>query len=434
MAEPHWLGTAANIKQVETFTVTGSWATGDTGTVTINGNDVTITVGATDTATTDVATALKEAINQTTALDGTIATGTTDATSNIGGQTIPEFKEVTATVSASTVTLTGNTAGKPFTISLSETTATTGSLGSPTTSTAATGQHHWDNADNWSTGAVPVNSDDVVIDGRAVASIKYGLNQSAVTLTSLTIKSTFQSPLYIGLPEVNSDSSSTYSEYRETYLRISATNVYIGEGSGTMSGRVKLDLGTAASTVLVYRTGTTAETGVPALLIKGSNASNNLYISSGNSNVGLCFFDGETAQFPTVESNGVCVIGDSATLTNVDVNGGVTTLYSATTTLDVIEGRAVIHEGAHGTLNVYGNAEADYRSTGTVTTCEVSGHLNCANDPRGRTITNVLTLKKGSKVSDPHKTLTLSAGFQTDHCRLKDVDIDFGIDATYTIS
>lgn len=74
-------------------------------TLTINGNDLVVTVGVSDLTDALVATAVSEAINSTDALDGTVAIGTTDATSNVGGQSIPEFTEFEATVSGVVVTI-----------------------------------------------------------------------------------------------------------------------------------------------------------------------------------------------------------------------------------------------------------------------------------------------------------------------------------------
>jgi hypothetical protein len=72
----------------------------------------------------------------------------------------------------------------------------------------------WDNEVNWSTGTVPVDSDDVILDAGS-RDIVDGLNQSAVTLTSLTIR-----PGYTGSIGANG-----------TSLQISATTLsYSGGG------------------------------------------------------------------------------------------------------------------------------------------------------------------------------------------------------------
>jgi len=59
MATRRWLGRAEAVKQKSTVTVSGTWVTGETGTLTIGGADLVLTVGTTVT-TADIATAIKE--------------------------------------------------------------------------------------------------------------------------------------------------------------------------------------------------------------------------------------------------------------------------------------------------------------------------------------------------------------------------------------
>ena len=149
MATRRWLGLAAPTTQIETITVANTWATNDTGTVTVNGQDLILTIGAVAT-TTGIATALAAAINAANRTDSLVGT----ESRNRGGQEIPEFTDFTAEASGSTVVLTGNYPGKPFTVSVSESTAGTGTLAT-TTTVAATGPNHFDNADNWSGATLP---------------------------------------------------------------------------------------------------------------------------------------------------------------------------------------------------------------------------------------------------------------------------------------
>jgi hypothetical protein len=116
--EVRWTGDAVAIVQQDTITVGVTWIQGETITLTINGKDLVVTVGSSVT-TANVATLLKEAINGDTLTDTTAAcspkgTGYTISAPVGGGPLIPEFAEVTAEVSAAVVTVTGDTAGKPF--------------------------------------------------------------------------------------------------------------------------------------------------------------------------------------------------------------------------------------------------------------------------------------------------------------------------------
>ena len=156
MATRNWLGDALAVANVQTLTMTGTWANGDTITLTINGKAIVITVGD-DVTTTEVALLVKEVFNGTTLTD---ATASSDNTGNL----VPEFNEIAATSAVAVVTLTHDTKGEPFTISQSSVTAGTGAITGPTEVTAATGPNHFDDADNWSGSAVPVSTDDVVLD------------------------------------------------------------------------------------------------------------------------------------------------------------------------------------------------------------------------------------------------------------------------------
>ncbi len=106
----------------------------------------------------------------------------------------PEFAEVdTWTLNTATITATG-ASGIPITITGSEASAS-GTITINTTQ-AATGPHHWDNGDNWSTGAVPASSDEVYVES-ANSIIKYGLP------TSLTLDRFVCRLGQVGLPDRN---------------------------------------------------------------------------------------------------------------------------------------------------------------------------------------------------------------------------------------
>ena len=57
---------------------------------------------------------------------------------------------------------------------------------------------------------------------------------------------------------------SGYAEYREQYLKISATTVNIGSGQGGGSSLIKLDVGSVQTTVVVSGTGSASTQGTPA--------------------------------------------------------------------------------------------------------------------------------------------------------------------------
>jgi len=400
-----WKGDSSAVAQVWEAEIDGYDASTTYG-ITINGRTVSV-AGTTDAATT--VAALIVALN---------------------ASTYPEFTEITwAEGSTSThVKGTADTAGVPF-VAKSYTSGGTGTM-DPTTDnnmtevTANAGPNAWSTATNWDTGAVPVNSDDVIVENSA-ADILYGLDQSAVTLTSLTIKSSFTGK--IGVPRTNSRG---YVEYRDSYLAIGATTCTIGEGEGTGSGRCKINFGTAQTTCTVYQSGSRFERSIPATLLKGTHASNVLNVLKGD--VGVAFFEGETATVATlrqgyetnVNGDTAVVLGPGCTLTTITKSGGDLEINSNLTTLTNSGGETDIVAGTPGTITVTGGS-VRYRTSGTCTTLTVGpGEVDFSRDLRAVTVTNC-TIKAGAVYSDPHERVTWTnpAALQ---CALKDISLDLG--------
>src|SRR3970040_2704259 len=107
MANKRWLGRAGAVAEVNTITIALTWAAGDTITVTINAEDLLVTIGTLVT-TAQVATTLKQAWEGETFTDTTATVRPSG-----GGPDFTEYSEITATVSGSVVTLAGDTAGGP---------------------------------------------------------------------------------------------------------------------------------------------------------------------------------------------------------------------------------------------------------------------------------------------------------------------------------
>lgn len=405
MATTSWQGDAAAVAQVDTVQVT-LFDAATTYTLTINGKDVSV-AGTTDAAGT--ATALAAAWNASIE---------------------PEVAEITASSATDTVTLTGDTAGKPFVVT-SSVSGGTGTIGAVTSDTAATGPNHWDNADNWSGDAVPVNADDVVIEQGS--DILYGLGQSAVTLTSLTVKRSFSGR--IGLPEIANADQATgnrYAEYRATYLAIGATTILIGEGPGTGSGRIKIDTGSVAHTMNLYGTGSPLEVGLPSVLLKGSNAANVLNVTRGS--IGVAVLAGETAQLATlrvgyetqVETDAQVRLGGGVTLAAVETSGGQVEINGATTTMVVGAGTIDVRAGAHASITLDGGTLV-YRGTGTITALIVGplAVADFAKDLRDRTVTNC-EVHRGAALHDPNRTVTFTNGVEVVRSDVSDVTLRMG--------
>jgi hypothetical protein len=398
MATRTWLGNAINFFDVWTVTFADTWATADTVTMTIGGNSLVVTVGAADTATTDLAQALADAINAAAALDGT---GTTDATSNIGGQQINEFTEIVAVAAGSVVTITARTAGKPVTIAIA---ADTDGDGTATEANAspATGRHFFNNADNWSGAAVPVDGDDLVFD-RGNVDLLYALSQGGITPASVTFTSGYSGN--VGLPPTNVDTSGKpYAEYRPRNLTLcdsadaQTTVVNIGQGEGPGSRRLNLDFNTGQVSGNVYRTGQPLDSATPPLQISGSHASNVWQILRGV--VGFAFLQGSVATVATLRigyitnraSDAQVRCGVGTTIGTIEKDGGILEVNSAIgTALNQSEGETSINgTGAVAALTVRGGA-IRYNTTGTLGGNPIvagTGLLDFTRDMRSKTVTN----------------------------------------------
>lgn len=392
MATRIWRGDAPSVVQVATITVTDTWATGDTAVVTINGKSLSVVVG-TDDALAEIATALEEI------LSGADQTGTGDHTFS-SPTPPPEFTLFTAEANGAVVTLTG-TSDRPFTVSVSETTAGDGTLAYSVT-TSADGPNHW-SAANFG-GTLPTDTDAVIFRGSSVSCL-YNLDQNAVTLASLTIESTFTGQ--IGLAINYSSDGLFFAEYLERYLKISATLLVIGQGSGGQTNRLQINTGTNATAVKVFGSGGGLE-GYGAVRLVGSHSSNSLEVYGGSVDLGAETYS--TVAFDSANvSGGTLTCRDNATIDNVNVSGGTVRLTNDSDTIVQEGGSIVIDGGAHADIAI-GSGDLSYRSSGTIAALGLNGdaaNIDFGDDGSARTIT-ALTFNNGS-INDPLQTLTVSA-------------------------
>jgi hypothetical protein len=453
MATRRWLGAAKNVRQVDTITVANTWATSDDVTVTINGVDLVIVIGSLVT-TAQVATTIKQAINGETLTDtaATVSPPIADG----GGRALAYFREITAAISAastSVVEITGGQTGdydKPFTLSVTETTAGDGTA-TEATATAATGPHHWNNIDNWSGATVPVDNDDVVFDSGSVG-CKYSL-VTGIQPASVTVTNDFSGPnAYIGLPEVNEDSSSyPYAETRTKYLTFddnSVTTTYdIGRGDGSGSRVLRISAGAGQIIWNQSGAGQRLKTGIPATLLIGTHTANVVNVNAGD--LGIAFFEGEAAHVATlrigsgVVSGAKCVCGDGVDLANASIvqNGGAAEINSATGSGTIVVGQngtlSIKGTAAHASIDVEPGGTVYYQTNGTLgTLCRVQtgGKFIRFADLRPATITPAVQLYSGATFQDPNGVLTYSNGIKLNGCTLDDVTLDVGPNVTVTPS
>ena len=418
MATVRFTGNAPEIAQVDTLTVGGTVEIGDKFICTMNGK--TLSVSATTTSTSTTASEIATAWNA------------------LSSAAYPEFAEVTALAASATVILTADTAGKPFTVTVS-TTESDGSAADAQTftkssTTTNSGPADWAVAANWSGGAVPVNSDDVIIENTS-QDILYSLDQSAVTLTSLAIKANYTGKL--GLPKQNPGG---YNEYRTDFLAIGATTITIGEGPGSGSGRIKLNQGAAQTAVTVRNTGSSVETGLPALLWKGTHASNLVSVFKGS--VGVAVFGGETATIATLRVDYVSNVsgdadvrlGSGVTLTTITKPGGTLEVNSNATTITHLGGTLHHISGTITTLTIDGGEVYSY-GVGTITTINVGSGAKAdfGRAVLGITVTNCNLYEKGTLL-DPNGRVTFSNGIVCVRTDLPNVTLNVGHNRTLTPS
>lgn len=249
-----WIGAAQDVPQITTSTASGTFAAGETIYAEINNKRITVTVVGASFSTTDAAKYLADAINAADNDDVLGAEGTYD----YGGQQYGEWKEVTATASGAVLTLTGNTPGMPFTVTFGDS-ATSGAMGAATAAQAPTGKNWFNNADNWDTALAGFAAGDTMLFDVVAPAVMYGMANTTQNL-NVTRTDTYKGD--IGLPDINSENSVPYREYRQVYLSLPLTATSgsstqtIGELNSGMSasGMTRLDFGTndsAAVSVLV---------------------------------------------------------------------------------------------------------------------------------------------------------------------------------------
>lgn len=276
-------------------------------------------------------------------------------------------------------------------------------------SVAPTGPNWWNEPENWSSGSNPANGDDVWFEHSEVDCL-YGLDQlSAVTLASLHVAQSFTGK--IGLPV----HTGLYYEYRPTYLAVDASSIVVGEGEGSGSGRIKLNTG-AVQTNLVLLDGGTAEDGaLPAVLWKGTHASNAARVFKGS--LGVASLAGETATLSVlqvgtrgdVEGDAEVFAGPGLTLTTVEKSGGLLELSAAATTITQTAGELVFG-GSGGVTNLaIRGGTCFYNSTGTLGGNPIvsgDGVLDFSQDLRTKTVTNPIEVHGDeARVRDPYKVV-----------------------------
>lgn len=463
MATRRWRPTAAKIKQVDEITFALTWAQGDTAQVFVGAASLTVTVGASDTATTAVAQAVADAINSTAAGGETVGT---DSTVGVGGQTIPEFKEVSATVSGSVVMVTADDAGEDFVLSVTETTAGDGTA-TEATVTTATGPNDFGNAANWDTGVAPADNDTIIYDN-GNRDCTLGLD-TGIQPESVIVESGFTGK--IGRPPVNQKTtggrtvaSDQYAEYRAQSLTFvdnaqsTGDTVIVGRGTGSGSAMVNIYLSERDVNLTVLSTGTPQP---PSGTNNVGFTQHALNVSSGGANVadaniqqGSVFIGHEPdAAGVTVSGLRVGRLGDADNLTSVRVAGGHfvdadATVYSGVLNIENISGTTAslfVHGGLLNlrlgttsitTVDVFGGMfNADATSVNiTNLTVGADGTFTHRFGGKGTSTVTNTTVAAGATLNDPGRRVAWTNGIDFVNCSPHQVTLNIGTDLTLTPS
>lgn len=415
MADIYWRGDSVAVAQVDTQTFGGTWDTDDLVKYTIGGKTITVTAGS-----------------------ATIATIISTVVAALNASTIPQFAEITwAAASGTTITGTADTAGKPFTLTVTTTESDNSAADlqtlSNSTTTANSGPNCVGVAANYSGGALPVNGDNLwIVDGSSA--LKYDLEAlSAVTLGELNIEMSFEDA-DIGLPFYNEDNSLAYVEYRPRHLKVAWTTCNIGRGAGTGNGRTLLHWTGSTGTLNIFNAGAPTEPELGTIQLQGTGTLTAANVYGGT--VGLAIKPGESATITTLRQQGGDIFcSATGTLTNVSKSGGTLVVQAATTTFTQRGGQsAVLGSAAHASL-VIDSGSLNYMGSGTITTLEVGdqGVVTFANDLRARTVTNCTKAPNGVLL-DPFKTVTWTNGVDLVKGGLGSPSLDLGTNMTVTPS
>lgn len=348
MATVYWLGTAPAVAQVNTETP-AIVEVADIFKITLSndaGDSYQISYTAAAATVKDVVEGLKAAADVAKAAD------------------YSPWDDVTCTEDDLKMTITADTDGVPFYV----VTATVDGGGNDTQTltdasvTANSGPYDWNTAANWSGAAVPVNDDDVYIENSTV-DILYGMDQTAVTLDSLTIQQD-----YTGLLGT---AKNIYLQIQVTYnddgegVRIGQ---YYGSASPNGSQRINLNLGATATEVFIYDScSVSADANLPPIQLLGTSITV-LTVDGGIVGVAV----GTPAEVSTVL--GVCVSGGQVQfgrgVTNGQwkVTGGTQIIRCAVTTIITLYGGTVTTTdvGAVATVTQYAGTFIG-NSKGTIT-------------------------------------------------------------------
>jgi hypothetical protein len=399
-----YLGNAEDRPDTGYITFGGTWEATDVINITYGGATVSIIAGSTS-ITTILATVLAALEDE----------------DNVP----PQFNEVTWTNEGATkIEYEGPDDGAPVGAHLSVTTTETGGGVADaqtlvhTNTLAGTGKRDYNNVENWSLGALPVDADDVDL-GLGNDCPRYNVTgHDDIELTSLTVWTRSSDDQRIGLTPYNEDGG--YYEFRGQNLVIDATTFRYGAGSGPLVPAMSYDAGATAQTVYIEKTNARDANDDAPLHYLANTVNAFIYRCAGNLDVATRA--GTTASLGYVSANdsGLVKLGKGVTCTDIyGKENGVVRHFGVTNTTNIAmrDSSVLSLEGdgstnTHTAVRIYDVATLNLlRNTVTITFLELYGTFDVRNGAvvGSRTIT-ACDRYFGSNFYDPHKYLTLTAG------------------------
>lgn len=468
MANSFWRPQQGDRPQIDSITVSGAIAAGNTGSVLIGNSTLTVTAQSGTTTTSLFAAALKNAINATK-VSGNDAGLVANESRNAAGQMLPEFRDVEAYIdptNSSRVLVRSRVAGVPFgkvntsTLDVASTGGGALTLAAASVQTA-TGQRHWDAAANWTDG-VPNNGDVLIFDDGSVGPM-YGLPTGTLRVTFIHY---MRFSGMIGLPFMNPNG---YAEYRQRHVRVddngvsgAATQTHVfGLGDGPGSPLINIrQQNTSTSpnnlttSINVFNTGRPLSSATKAL----NFALNNSDTSSGTVTVSKGSVDvGQQDSISAINFAVLNVGKEDSRLNDVDVAvvdaTNITTINQAGGTL-LLGNTAYAARSANLTLNMNGGfcAARDVSTSGNITATVQNSTLQWNSDDAITTLIlasgGILDLEKdlravtvsscdlfaGAQIWDKYGRLPNATNIDLNRCGIEDVVLRLGKNRRLTLA
>jgi hypothetical protein len=396
MVTVFWNPNAAAIAQVDTLTVAGVPAAGNTISATINTKSVTYTLIGGDTTVT-AAAGLQALLNSKSTVP-------------------PEFNEITWTVSSNVITATAVTPGTPFTLTASATGG--GATITRASVTANVSPSDVNNASNWlrsGSASLPQNGDDVVVANSSVSLLWNLSSLAAVQFNSYTRWQSFTGT--IGLPLLNANG---YIEYRPTDFQfttsgVGSPKVILGAGNiGSGPTRERYSLGANQYTFTVLGAGSPADT--YSVHLVATNASNVLTVL--NCSVGVAMQTGQTSSLAsaTVDGGGSLNLGSGVTFSGtltLQGSSACNTYCSPATSIILQNGSSltVLQDGlTFPSITAQNGSSISWQAGGTITSLNLksSSTFDKSDDLRTLTITNATVEGDTCQILDPNSVITMT--------------------------